>query len=388
MAHAKLSPSSAHRWTKCTASPGYEVRFPDVSSEAADEGTFAHGIAERCLREGRPSAASELGTKSDCGRFVVDAETASAIDEYLDVVRLYEDIAGAPAQIEQRVTLTQDIWGTADALLLSRDGRDLYVIDYKHGAGVFVSAQRNEQLKTYGAAALQTIGVAGRAVERVTLVICQPRCPADETTRECTVLRDEMDAWAKELTAVAARTQINPTFVAGDHCKFCRGKAECSALRQTSLTSAREAFDRTPIQPEALDDRRLGELLGAFSQVRDWMQAVEQHALRRAQSGKAVPGHKLVNKIGLRRWNEEPHAASVLRTAGLDPHTQKLVSPAQAEKALRKLGMSAKQAKAFVADLAHAPQTGVTLVSHSDRRPEISLPPFTSIPTNPNLNHG
>ena len=386
MSHAKLSPSAAHRWMNCTAAPTFEARFPDVSSAAADEGTFAHSIAERCLREDK-LATHYLSTTSDCGRFTCDEEMARAIDDYLDVVRLYEDVAGAPAEIEQQVKLTDEVWGTADALILSADGLHLYVIDYKHGAGVFVNAEGNAQLQTYGAAALQTIGVAGRAVERVTLVVVQPRCPSDETTRSHTMTRAEIEAFAEEVTAAAVQAQINPTFKAGDHCRFCRGKAECAFLRENSLTAAREAFDRTPVQPAQLDDERLGELLAAFSKVRDWMQAVEQHAMRRAQSGKAVPGHKLVAKIGLRKWDNEEATAKVLMDAGASPYAPaKLLSPAQAEKALQKLGVTGKQAKAIVAQLAHKPTTGTLLVPNSDRRPELSLPTFTNL--KPELNNG
>ena len=387
MSHAKLSPSAAHRWMKCTASPAFEARFPDVSSAAADEGTFAHSIAERCLRDGNKSAMEYLRTTSDCGRFTCDEEMARAVDDYLDVVRLYEDVAGAPAEIEQQVKLTDEVWGTADALILSADGLHIYVIDYKHGAGVFVNAEGNAQLQTYGAAALQTIGVAGRAVERVTLVVVQPRCPSDETTRSHTMTRAEIEAFAEEVTAAAVQAQINPTFQAGDHCRFCRGKAECTALRENSLTAAREAFDRTPVQPAQLDDERLGELLAAFSKVRDWMQAVEQHAMRRAQSGKAVPGHKLVAKIGLRKWHDEGDAVAALEQAGAHPYAApKLLSPAQAEKALQAQGLTAKQAKAIVAQLAHKPTTGTVLVPNSDRRPELSLPTFTNL--NSELNNG
>lgn len=371
----------------CTAAPDFEARFPDVSSAAADEGTFAHSIAERCLRQNKLSATDYLRVKSDCDRFTCDEEMVRAVDEYLEVVRLYEDVAGAPAEIEQRVKLTDEVWGTADALILSADGRDLYVIDYKHGAGVFVNAEGNAQLQTYGAAALQTIGVAGRAVERVTLVVVQPRCPSDETTRSHTMTRAEIAEVARAVLAAAVRTQTNPTFKAGEHCRFCRGKAECSALRESSLTAAREAFDRTPVQPAQLDDERLGELLGAFSKVRDWMQAVEQHAMRRAQSGKPVPGHKLVAKIGLRKWHDEGDALFALQQAGAHAYAApKLLSPAQAEKALQAQGLTAKQAKAIVAKLAHKPTTGTVLVPNSDRRPELSLPTFTAL--NPEQNHG
>ena len=46
--HAKLSPSAAHRWLKCTASPLIESQYPNESSSYAQEGTLAHSLAEIC----------------------------------------------------------------------------------------------------------------------------------------------------------------------------------------------------------------------------------------------------------------------------------------------------------------------------------------------------
>ena len=378
MAHASLSPSSAHRWTKCSAAPEYEARFPSTQSDAADEGTFAHSIAERCLRENTVPA-SYLGETSECGRFTVDEDMASAVLQFVDLVRDYEDFTGTAALIEQQVELTAEVWGTADALLVSSDGKHLYVFDYKHGAGVFVEAKGNVQLLTYAAAALATMPEPD-LVEHVTVAIVQPRYPSESPVRYITHTRAEIDIFTEQLLAAAMRTKVAPEFVPGDHCRWCRGKAECAALRNQSLVAAKEAFADTPIAPEELSDERVAELLHVFPQVRDWMSALETHALRRAQSGKSLPGHKLVAKVGLRKWNDEAEAESVLRQAGVDPFgPPKLVSPAQAEKALQKHGVALKQAKAVVAQFAHKPQTGIALVPTSDRRPELMLPTFTQL---------
>ncbi|PZO96964.1 MAG: DUF2800 domain-containing protein, partial [Gardnerella vaginalis] len=40
--HALLSPSSAHRWIKCTPSAVLEEKFENTTSVAAEEGTAAH----------------------------------------------------------------------------------------------------------------------------------------------------------------------------------------------------------------------------------------------------------------------------------------------------------------------------------------------------------
>lgn len=53
MAHALLSPSSAVRWMTCPGSVALTKDMPDTSSKFADEGTLAHALAERALRDGK-----------------------------------------------------------------------------------------------------------------------------------------------------------------------------------------------------------------------------------------------------------------------------------------------------------------------------------------------
>lgn len=58
--HAKLSPSGAHRWMACAGSLALESKYPDSSSDFAEEGTLAHALAAICL-EGEHDAAFFVG---------------------------------------------------------------------------------------------------------------------------------------------------------------------------------------------------------------------------------------------------------------------------------------------------------------------------------------
>ena len=55
--HAKFSPSSAHRWLKCTASPTAEAGKPDSPNKASATGTIYHAVAERAMIDVRRIAA-------------------------------------------------------------------------------------------------------------------------------------------------------------------------------------------------------------------------------------------------------------------------------------------------------------------------------------------
>ena len=77
-AHAILSASASHRWLKCSPSARWELKFPDKTSAYAEEGTRAHALAEKTLKEFRNGGSPEV--VSD------DAEMKEAIQSYVDTV--------------------------------------------------------------------------------------------------------------------------------------------------------------------------------------------------------------------------------------------------------------------------------------------------------------
>jgi hypothetical protein len=84
---------------------------------------------------------------------------------------------------------------------------------------------------------------------------------------------------------------------------------------------------------------QIASALDAADVIEAWLGAVRAHAELVANQGQEIPGFKLVDKSATRKWRDEALAAGELSLVfGLDEssiYSKKLLSPAQAESALR-----------------------------------------------------
>lgn len=376
MAHAKLPPSSAHRWIKCPGSVAFLADVQSTDSVFSREGTFVHDVAAKLLATpGRP--ATDMLGHTD-GEFEVDPEMAGHVQTYLDVVDSLVLLHDGELRIEQKVVFTDEIWGTADALVWSP--RRLDIVDLKYGAGKFVDVLGNDQCMTYAIAAL-TSSPKGVDVDTIGLHIVQPRClDADGAAhRHYDIDRKQLAAFGKMLIAAARATEDpNAPLVAGDHCGFCEKKGECPAFRDRALKAAQAVFpslDVTkpvrPPHPTTYSPADLGSILRTLDHVDTWTTAMREHAFEQAMNGVKIPGYKLVEKIGNRKWLDEDKAAAALREIRVDPFESFVVSPAAAEKR--------KAPKALVDKLTYRPITGKKLVPESAKGAELNRNPFTDL---------
>lgn len=163
--HALLSASGAHRWLLCTPSAKLEEQFPDTTSEAAKEGTLAHELAELKVRNYfNPADISKRKLNAQIKKMKENElwqdEMLGHTDTYIDYIRdVSIKLPSRPyVAVEKRLDLGAYVpegFGTADCIMLQ--GEDLFVLDFKYGKGVPVSAEGNPQMMLYALGAYQGV---------------------------------------------------------------------------------------------------------------------------------------------------------------------------------------------------------------------------------------
>ncbi len=363
MAHARLSASAAHRWMICPGSVNLAAAHPNVSSPEAAAGTYAHHIAAECLNSGaQPSA--WLGNKTIVEGHVVacDGEMVEAIEAYINSVQLLRGL-----KVEQDLTpalrrLDPDLGGTADAIAAA--DRVLDVVDFKFGAGVFVSADDNPQLKLYAVGALL---LAGTGFDKVRVTIVQPRIEGVEPVRtwEWPVL-DVLDFVIDVQDAAALTRRPDAPLVPSSHgCKWCPARASCPALEKH--THELVAADFTSVVQ--YDPAQVARWLDMLPMLETRIKAIRELAYNEAKRGNPPPGYKLVEKRATRKWTPDALAQAEAFWPGEWFAPREPLSVAQLEKKLGKKEF----AKAVAAEAIQCKSSGYTLVSESDARPAVGL---------------
>lgn len=342
MNKARLRPSSMYRWFECPGSVRLSEGIEQTTSVAAQEGTAAHALAEKCLL---------LGEKPEyyLGQIIEGVEVTG---EMVDAVRVYVNLVRSESGRPEAKLSFDGISGTADFLRI--DEGQVTVVDFKYGKGLAVEVERNKQLMFYALA-------ASGGQRNVIIVIVQPRCPhPDGPIRYAEYTREEMQAFREELRAAVKRVakadkakDITKHLKEGDHCRFCPAAATCPKLKAIATDAAKKVFT----EASRADD--LAEALRLVAVLKPWIKSVEDTALAQAKSGNTLPGYALQPTYSNRRWIDEPSVIKAVLSA--DPtlaifESQKLKSPAQLEKLLP------KDMRYLVKELTTTDNTGVKLV--------------------------
>jgi len=366
-AHSSVGGSSAKRIMECPGSMLLCEKYPSKSSEFAEEGTAGHEAIDMILQGKTKDDRDVIGltfNKIVITEEFFDEAIAPALQIFDD---LDKELGGIEFFNEQRVTFPgiDGAFGTVDIVGKARDRT--VVIDWKLGAGVPVDAEANAQLLYYAYAAAHTPPTdqffdRDRPIE---MFIVSPRSREGEPMTRWMTSYLQLEAFAIDLKhAVDKALEPDAPFKLGPHCQFCSGKIGCPLYN----TLATETLALTPDQ---LADQ-LAERLPYADAMIDLGKRLKDMAHALLEQGQPVRGYKLVNGRQTRSWVDEEKTLKYFAKIGLpaaDRHVKKIVSPAQAEAALKKAKLPAELPKALV----DARPSGTTLAPESDKRPAVAV---------------
>jgi hypothetical protein len=364
-AHALLSASGSKRWLTCTPSARLEATLPEPKRGASafdfsQEGTMAHSLGEIKLRYhfgqiGIEEFEREYEIIKNTPYYNEDFE--ANVDNYVLYVRSQIGEGDTPL-FEQRVDFSDwvpDGFGTADVVILSK--HSIRVIDLKFGKGVPVHALDNPQLRLYALGAYSKFKENFPDIKEVSYTIHQPRL--DSISTDGTTIVKLLD-WANTFVKPKAKKAWAGVgeFLPGEHCQFCRAKAQCRARSDFNNELAKLEFRPAPL----LDDDEMSLVLSKAQDLRTWANDVEDYALEKAVSDNVIPeGYKLSTSVTHRKISDHALAAVVLKEKGMNEEViwepRKLKSIA----ALEKLGPKG-QVTAWLGDLVLRPEGSPRLV--------------------------
>ena len=361
--HAVLSASSSERWLNCPPSARLCENYEDKGSDYAAEGTDAHTLCEMLLKQ-----ALGIPTEDTIENLTwYNSEMEDCAEAYAAyVVELLESAKQTCSDpvvcIEQKVDFSrwvQDGFGTADCIVIA-DGV-MNIVDYKHGKGVEVSAERNPQMMLYALGALEIFdGIDD--IDTVRMTIYQPR---KSNISIFEMPKDELLKWAEtELTPKAQLAyEGQGEFHCGEWCRFCKAKAECRERAEANLALARYDFE----PPALLNDEEIADILGKVDALTAWATDVKEYALQQAVSGKDWPGWKLVEGRSNRKYTSDTAVAAAVESIGLDPYERKVLGITAMQKLLGK-----SRFEELLSPYIEKPQGKPALVPESDKRPAIN----------------
>lgn len=398
--HSIFGASASPMYLACPGSLIPNILAVDDAGRDAAYGTVAHWITETWLRTGKPPL-QQLGQKrlvesSEWFLIDIDEEMFQHAEECVDrcewepgehLVEVHVDFS--------HLTPIPNQGGTLDFAAL-RPGRAT-VTDHKFGNSPenIVWAEENTQAMLYSIGLWRDPRWQHYGFKDFVLRINQPRLRHFDEWHTTANRLAEFEDYARERMALAW-TLDAPRAPGPKQCRFCKVRASCAANAKMQEDMLSGVFTDETVQTvedmadfkQRLDDDLIGFRLH-FAQVwelstaqmaamlpfrgtaESWWKRMHTELLRRAVAGEEIPGRKLVESRSRRRFKSKAEAVERLLSLGLKTEQiieESLVSPAEAEKLLRKVGIRAKDIPQTLQGVVMKPPGKATLAPLSDRR--------------------
>lgn len=398
--HSIFSPSGSHTWAYCSGSLIPGLFASDTGGKDAAYGTVAHGIGEQWLKTGLPPTFligdTEIVEEGSAKfEIAIDAVMFAYVEEYVDwCIHLPGDHFVECYVDHSDLTPLENQGGTADHVAC--EPGHMVITDLKMGKGVQVFAQNNTQALLYAHGFFRKYD-SKYDFQRITIRICQPRLGHFDVWE---IDRAELLKWAAWLKkrAYAAWCKDAARTPGTKQCEFCKIKHECLAIAVLAERVVRGRADtlndpiddndmldfanrmragRVNMQPKEIGNLTLEQkvALSRYKKlVESFFSAIHEDLEARIMRGETVPGKKVVAGRSSRSFKSEERAIDELSFYGLNydvicPRT--LISPAQSEEALMKIGYKRKQLPDLLASVIDKSPGKPTMVDEDDPRPPL-----------------
>lgn len=301
--------------------------YPEQPSVHTEEGERAHELAAIFLR----------GEEVDTSLYA--QEMIDAAKMYADDVNAVRDDNTAPLHIEQ--TIKEDVistanFGTPDTWFYSTSLNRLFVWDFKYGHRG-VSPFLNWQGVNYFALIVSTLNKAGITPKTLEFRIIQPRAFLnDGPIRSWCITFESFCQYREQLRANANKCITSPTLNAGPHCRDCKARHACEALREEALWAAEYVFEPIPREPSPDQlGRELSILTIAEKAIGHLKAGIEAQVESLIKDGNIIPGWSMERGRGSRKWAaSDMEILQYAEVLGIDITKEPApITPAQAKNA-------------------------------------------------------
>lgn len=322
-----LNPSSADRWTTCTASPKFIYdnwdRLPEEERKWADEGTTAHEVAAALLQDRKPNL-------QNCPSPIQNEMHWHGWNYAEYIANLRQE--GSKLMVERKLPLfyLEGRNAIIDAAVLNPDS--LHIIDFKYGEGIIVSPVENLQATIYAKTVVWASGIwNGKPFFPsndfpVFVHIYQPRSRNAEESPSHTwqTTWGVIEEKGREIFEAAnfiqegfeGKNRLVEFKPSEKACQWCPAKGFCEA-RQKELVKDLEplaVIDSSPRPSgKVLTEKQLAALVLHGDEIKKWVDDAQAYALQHMRAGGKIPGCKLVlSRGGHRYWSDPQKAAKLL----------------------------------------------------------------------------
>ncbi len=180
------------------------------------------------------------------------------------------------------------------------------------------------------------------------MIVVQPRIEGSEWSEWSITIEKLLEYEIKLKEGVKQVYSENPPAKSGDHCKFCRAKANCPTILAKTEEVIQTSFDAVPVDSEpvlptveGLTTEQIAKVLNNSKLIEDWFKSVSQHAHDLLEKGEEIEGYKLVLRKTNRKVKDEGELVDAFGgTFGDQLYQKKLITLGKLEKLVGKKELS------------------------------------------------